>query len=61
MEKLERLTRDEMKASVECDRGLRIGTAEKSGGYQLIERGLCAQSYRGLKRSEQGTISAIPG
>lgn len=56
MENLERLTLDEMKEFVESNRGLKIGAAERSGGYELIERVLRAQGYRRLKKSEKGTI-----
>jgi hypothetical protein len=56
MENLEQLTLSEMEEFVKVHGRVPMGSAERSGGYRLVERVLRAQGYRRLKKSEKGTI-----
>lgn len=56
MENLEQLTLSEMEEFLAAHGRVKIGSAERGGGYQIVERVLRAQGYRRLKKSEKGTI-----
>jgi len=56
MENLEQLTLSEMEEFVAAHGRVKIGSAERGGGYQIVERVLRAQGYRRLKKSEKGTV-----
>jgi hypothetical protein len=56
MENLEQLTLSEMEEFLKAHGRVRIGSAERSGGYRLVERVLRAQGYRRLKKGEKGTV-----